>query len=256
MKRTDNVLLLRRFPFGESSLVVHVLASDGRRLHLVARGAYRPKSRLFGVLDFFDTLEVTWTERAGRTGGLGEVRQADIATRRRALTRDLARYRAASSGLELASQAAHEANPEPRLFAAVERFFDLLGDPERLPILERLAFDLELLNAIGLKPALEVCASCAGPAPPVEPGRAAFSAAGGGRLCAKCAQAERAGGVRVGTLPIEVLQGAALIARTSAAERKRLPPPPVRLQHALVDFIDRFLEYHLETRLSARHISR
>jgi len=245
---TGEALLLRRFPFGESSLVVHVLTADGRRLHLVARGAYRPKSRLFGALDFFDTLELTWTERKG----LGEVRKADLARRRRGLTRDLARYRAASAGLELVHQAAHEENREPRVFAALEGFFDHLEDPGRDPLIERLAFDLELLDAVGLAPALETCASCAGAAPPVEPGKAAFSAAAGGRLCAACAARERAGGARVGTLPVEVLAGAALLVRTSAAARRELPPPPAALLRALVDFVDRFLEYHLETRLVAR----
>lgn len=247
----SHALLLRRFPFGESSLIVHVLTDEGRRLHLVARGAYRPKSRLFGALDFFDTLDLVWTERKG----LGEVRSADVAVRRRALTRDLVRYRAASAGLELAQQAAREESREPRLYQALTHLFDHLSDPARHPLLERLAFDLELLDTIGLAPALELCATCGAPAPPVEPGRVAFSAAAGGRLCAKCAARERAGGVRVGTLPIEVLQGAALLSKTSAAKRKRLPPPPAPLQHALVDFIDRFLEYHLETRLVARHIS-
>lgn len=254
MNHASRALLLRRFPFGESSLVVHVLLEDGRRKHLVARGAYRPKSRLSGVLDVFDTLELSWSQRPNQP--LGEVRAADIATRRRAITRDLRVYRAASAGLELASQAAHEGSREPRLFAALEGFFDLVGEAGRDPDLERLAFDLELLDAVGLAPALETCASCAGAAPPVEPGRAAFSAAAGGRLCAKCAARERATGVRVGTLPLEVLAGAALLERTPAPERKALPPPPPQLRHALEDFVDRFLEYHLEARLVARHANR
>ena len=50
----DNALLLRRFPYGESSLVVHALTRAHGRVALLARGAYRPKSAYCGVLDLFD----------------------------------------------------------------------------------------------------------------------------------------------------------------------------------------------------------
>ncbi|MDB4538630.1 recombination protein O N-terminal domain-containing protein, partial [bacterium] len=53
-------LLLRRTPFGETSLVVHVLTPDHGRVELMAKGAHRPRSRFFGVLDWFDTLDLSW----------------------------------------------------------------------------------------------------------------------------------------------------------------------------------------------------
>ena len=249
-KESEPGLLLRRFPYGESSLIAHVLVKSGRRIHLMARGAFRPKSRYFGVLDYFDTLDLTWTTRP--TSGMAELNAADVQVTRRALTRDLERYRAAHAGLELVQLAAREGGREPRLFTALEGLFEHLCDPARRPGIERVAFDLDLLAALGWAPALEVCASCGEAAPPVEPGRAAFSAAAGGRLCANCAARERASGVRVGTLPLEVLGGAALLATTPAAERALLPPPPPKLFRELGDFVDRFLEYHLETRLRVR----
>lgn len=246
----ERALVLARYPYGETSLIVHLLVASGRKKACMARGAFRPKSRYSGVLDLFDTLEVEWTERP--SAGLGELRGARITQRRRTLTRDLARYRTAHAALELARKVAREEVREPRLFGALEGLFDHLGAPERQPRLELVAFHLELLDALGLAPALELCATCGGEAPAVEDGRAAFSAAAGGRLCPNCAARERASGLRVGTLPAEVLAGAALVATTPADERALLPPPPVELFRGLVDFIDRFLEYHLETRLRTR----
>jgi DNA repair protein RecO (recombination protein O) len=231
-------------------LIVHVLTESGRRKGCMARGAFRSKSRLFGVLDLFDTLELEWTER--RSSGLIELRAAELVIRRRDITRDVTRYRAAHAGLELAAHAAREEARDPRLYHALEALFDHLGETRRNPGLELVAFDLELLEALGLAPALTLCAACGEAAPPVEPGRAAFSASAGGRLCSNCATRERASGQRVGTLPLEVLGGAALLATTPAAERALLPPPPAALFHELVDFVDRFLEYHLETRLRTR----
>jgi recombinational DNA repair protein (RecF pathway) len=82
--------------------------------------------------------------------------------------------------------------------------------------------------------------------------RAAFSAGAGGRLCRKCATEARAQGARVGTLGVEVLSAAAILSKRSADERAELPPMPEELFRALRDFVDRFLEYHLETKLRSR----
>jgi DNA repair protein RecO (recombination protein O) len=256
----DRALVLRRFPFGESPLVVHLLTAEGRRVHLVARGAHRPKSRYSGVLDLFDTLELEWSTSArpgaeAAAAGLGELRAGRTLTRRRAMTRDLVRYRAALAGLELAGRAAREEAAEPDLFELAERLLEHLEDLERAPLVQLLAFDLDLLDLLGLAPALRRCAACGGPAPEVEPGRAAFSAARGGRLCRKCAGEARDEQARVGTLRADVLAGAALLAEASPEERAALPSPPPGLLAGLFEFIDRFLEFHLETRLRSRPVS-
>lgn len=251
----DQALVLRRFPFGESSLVIHALSREGRRVHLVARGAHRAKSRYSGLLDLFDTLELEWSTRPGQTGGLGELRGGQLVTRRRSLTRDLMRYRAALAGLELAGRAAREEAAEPGLFPVVEGLLNHLDDPARRPEVELLAFDLQLLELLGLAPSLTLCASCGGGAAEVKPGRAAFSAARGGRLCRKCAGEARDDGARVGTLRTDVLTSAALLKERTADERLALPPPPDGLLSSLFDFVDRFLEFHLETRLRTRPVT-
>ena len=249
-RHADRALLLRRFPFGESSLVVHLLTGEGRRVHLVARGAHRPKSRYAGLLDLFDTLDLSWTMRPG--GGLGELRSGSLATRRRGLTGDLARYRTALAVLELAGRAAREEAAEPGLFQLVEATLDQLALADRDPTVELVAFDLALLGLLGLAPAVTHCAACGGPAPEVAPGKAAFSAARGGRLCRNCGGDARAEGARVGTLRADVLAAAAVLAASDGARRAALPPPPAGLLAALVSFVDRFLEFHLETRLRSR----
>jgi len=249
---TDRGLVLRRFPFGESSLIIHVLTLHHGRVHLVARGAFRAKSKLCGLLDLFDTLELTWTQSKQST--MGELREGQLETRRRELTRDLTRYRTALAGLELASTAAREGLPDRGLFLRLEGFLDLTSDSERNPALELLAFDLALLVGLGLAPVLDTCAACGDSAAPVDRAgaRAAFSAGVGGRLCRKCATEARVQGARVGTLGVEVLSAAAILSRHSATERAALPPMPEDLFRGLRDFVDRFLEYHLETKLRSR----
>jgi DNA repair protein RecO (recombination protein O) len=245
---SDSALVLRRFPFGESSLVLQVLARRHGRVHLIARGAYRPKSRYYAALDLFDTLELEGGQARGRE--LLNLRGASIRVRRARIAEDLASFRAATTALELAALVARPDQPGEELFGRLTSLLDLLaepasGVPSALPL---AAFELGLLEHLGLAPALAGCAACGAPATAAR-GRAAFSAGAGGRLCAGCAAEARASGRRVGTMPVAVLAaGRELLSsgsRPSAAATMACLEVGVE---RVRDLIARFLEYHLEGR--------
>lgn len=242
----DRALLLRRFPYGESSLVCHALTREHGRLHVLAKGAYRPTSRYYAALDLFDTLELEWSATPGRE--LSNLVAAEIETRRAAIPRSLAAFDAGVTALELAGLGAPEGHANPELFDTLGAALDALAAGVA-PAAALVEFELAFLHNLGLAPALAACASCGGAAPPLEPegepwARVAFSASSGGRLCSACAIAARAAGRRVGTLPAPVLERAdALLAgRVRAAELSGDELERVR------DFVARFLEVHLESR--------
>jgi hypothetical protein len=86
---------------------------------------------------------------------------------------------------------------------------------------------------------------CGGAAPANTTGRAWFSAGAGGRLCARCAQAARASGRRVGTLPLAVLDDArSLLASTDDDRQANWTSTRTDLVR---DFVGRFLDYHLKS---------
>ena len=245
----DRALVLRRFAFGETSLVAQVLARDHGRVHLLAKGAYRPKSRYYGTLDLFDTLELEWSAPRGE---LASLRSAELAERRHAIPRDLERYGAGLTVLELTSLAARPGQSSPELFELASEALDVLAAPGASPAVALAAFELRFLAAIGLAPALEPCAACGGEAPPVVEGseggeggaRVAFSAGAGGRLCPRCAAEARAAGRRVGTLPLAVLERASQLAQGGTRAGGFEPGELERIR----DFAARFLEYQLEGR--------
>lgn len=237
----DRALLLKRTPYGESSLVVQALTERHGRVGLMAKGAYRTSSRFFAVLDLCDTLELEW--QSSPRSELGALRGASLLVRRPALPRTPRRFRCAASVLELAEITSRSGQPEPELFALAARALDDLQRGEA-PDAVQARFELGLLELLGLPPALEGCAACAGEAPPVDAAglRAAFSAGAGGRLCRRCAEEARAAGRRVGTLPVQVLADArALLASAAGA------PGEERLVRVR-DFVERFLGYHLDAR--------
>lgn len=227
--------------------MVHALTRRHGRIAALARGAHRPTSGYFAVLDLFDTLELAWRPRRG--GALAELSRGALHTRRHRLARDPSRYRAALAALELAELGSRPGQPEPQLFGLLERALDRLAEGRASPLAARLAFELAFLDLHGLLPALGRCAACGRAAPPPDPRqpRVAFSAGAGGRLCPPCAAEAKAAGRRVGTLPLDTLEAAAA---ALDAERRGAPPPALEEELAVrtLDWVGRFTGYHLEDR--------
>ena len=245
----DRGLVLRRYRYGESSLVVHLLTPRHGRVHLLAKGAYRPRSAYSGVLDLFDTLELGW--RRPRNADLGTLVSASLATRRRAVSADLARYRAGLALLELAALAAQPERPDPEAFALVETWLDLLGPGGPDPELALVAFDLRFLQNLGLSPALTGCAACGEAGSSARARAVPFSTAAGGRLCDRCAAEARAAGRRVGSLPLNVLRIAQSLAEAAPGHLARFQVRADALR-GVRRFVQRFLDVHLETRPRSR----
>ncbi len=244
----DSALVLRRFRYGESSLVVHLLTSAHGRVSLLAKGAYRPKSAYCGVLDLFDTLDLTW--RARRGADLGLLAAGAIESRRRRVSSNLERYRAGLAMLELAGLGAREQHEERDLFALTEAGLDALHAAEVEPELCCAVFDLRFLRLQGVAPALRRCAMC-GTDLPSGAGSVPFSIALGGRLCEACAREARSDDARgaeaVGSESFATLRLAQSLLDTPFDHVARIRLDSGRTR-SLRAFVRRFLEYHLETR--------
>lgn len=246
-RTADRALVLRRFPYGESSLVVHLLTPRHGRVAVLAKGAYRVHSGYFGVLDLFDTLRISW--RPNPRTDLGLLVEAALLQRRRGITSSLAGYRASLSILELARLGAREGHEEAELFELVVDALDQLARPEADPGLVPVAFELHFLALSGLAPALDACAACgAASGEPRSPdARIPFSHARGGRLCPACAARARDEGLPVGTQPLHVLRVARSLLQTPLRLLPRVRLDPARITRVR-DLVRRFLEYHLESR--------
>jgi len=242
----DRALLLKRFAFSESSLVVHLCTREHGRVHLLAKGAYRPTSRYFAVLDLLDTLELEWQHDPRRE--LGNLRAGSVEVLRRRIPSRGDLWSAAGTMLELADLASRPDHADPELFDLLEAGLGELDSPASSADAALAAFEIGYLGVLGLAPALSTCAACGGDAPPVSAGgepRAAFSAGAGGRLCRRCADEARASGRRVGTLPVRTLEDARAFQLQGARAGDRLPSDRI---DRVRDFAGRFLDYHLEAR--------
>lgn len=242
---TDRALVLRRFRYGESSLLVHLLTPDSGRVVALAKGAYRPTSGYAGVLDLFHGLEVTW--QPSRSSEVGLLRTARLVERRRGVTGTLERYEQGCAALELAGLGARAGAADPALFHLTETTLDALDAGRVEPRLAGLAFQLGFLGCMGLTPALEHCAACGLDLRAERLRSVPFAPGAGGRLCPACATEARRVGTRLQSLARPVLRVARSVrdAELAALDRVQLD---AALAADLERFVRDFVEYHLESR--------
>ena len=144
-------LILRTHLLTETSLIVHWLTRDFGRLATVAKGARRPKSPFRGKLDLFYLAEISFVR--SRRSELHILSEVSLRETHEALRHELALLQQAAYCAALIEQTTEMDTPLPA-------FFDLLvGVLESVPKQAArpqtvFAFEMKLLNLLGLKPDL------------------------------------------------------------------------------------------------------
>ena len=172
-------LVLRKTKLGETDLILTLLASDGRQVRAVAKGARRSKSRLGARVEPYTVLDMLL--HSGRT--LEILAEAETVTTHDALRADYDRTMAAAVVADLLDKGSMEGQSEPQIFDMALVTLDVMetASVETLEFLV-LAFLLKALAMHGYRPSLDRCAACGG-----DPhGAIAFSVESGGVLCEAC----------------------------------------------------------------------
>jgi DNA repair protein RecO (recombination protein O) len=182
---TTEAIVLRSFRFGEADRVLHVYTLDRGRVGAVAKGIRRTKSRFGARLEPLSHVEATLHQ--GR-GELHTVTGAELVRPHRAAREQPYRLAVGLVGLETMLRLFTEQEANPRAFAALARFLDVLDDlPPRAgrPALDplALAFQLKLLWLAGYLPHVTSCVNCGGTTDIV-----GFSPRSGGAVCRACSE--------------------------------------------------------------------
>jgi DNA repair protein RecO (recombination protein O) len=183
----DRAFVLRVSPYGESDLVVLLLAEEAGVVSAIAK---RARSGSKHVLEPFHTLKV---ELAHSSGEMHVLRSSVIDRARVALLEDPARLDAAGRASRWVRALSPKKIPEPEVFAALERLLDVLAEGAKVDG-ALAAFGLELLETLGYGLELRGCARCAKARPQ---GKSAYvSGVAGGVLCESCRRGA------IGTAPL------------------------------------------------------
>lgn len=230
--RHDQGIVLRSYPFGDADRVVVLLSPNNGKIRTVAKGIRKTKSRFGGRLEPFTHVDLVLYE--GRN--LDTVTQVAVLEPFPRLRNDLDSVIAAGTMVEAADAVAQEDESSMRLFLLLHRGLRALEAGRIGPDLIT-SFLLKLADVVGVAPSLLVCASC---------GRAddlhRFSFGGGGALCDRCGVE---GSVRLRD-GITVY-----LAALAEAEFGGLPDTDAGLSGEAMGITRRFVEYHLDRKLSS-----
>ncbi len=144
-------IILRTRPLTETSLIVNWLTPKFGRISTAAKGARRPKSPFLGKLDLF--YEADFTFSRSRHSELHTLREVSLREMHPTLRHELGYLQQASYCAALIQQATETETPLPAIYELMRTFLAAL--PQRPPQPRNIyAFELKLLNELGLKPDL------------------------------------------------------------------------------------------------------
>ncbi len=230
-------LVLRKTKLGEADLILTLLATDGRQVRAVAKGARNPKSRFGARSEPYTLLDLLL--HTGRT--LEVIAEARTVESHEALRMDFDRAVHAAVVADLLDKASVEGQSDERLYGLALASLDALeGAPVEQLLSVTDAFLVKGMAMLGYRPQLSVCVECGAEAP------AAFSLEAGGVVCASCAPLA-AGVLRVGPDALLAL-GALLGARMAEVAGLGIP---AAVQRECFTLLRAFVATHVPARLKA-----
>jgi DNA repair protein RecO (recombination protein O) len=176
----DRAVVLRTYPFGESSTIAVVLTRTRGKVRLLGKGARRGKSPLSGSLATGTVCEIVFYAREER--GLQLVKEIEAAPAFESATADLERLCILQAGLEIVDRSVVERSADEQLFDLLETFMRLLSHADD-PWALFFAFEVGLLKIAGSFPSIRACGRCGRELDGVT---FAIDAASGAVTCAAC----------------------------------------------------------------------
>jgi DNA repair protein RecO (recombination protein O) len=181
-----SALVIRGTDFSETSRIVTLWTKEFGKVRALAKGGRRLKSNFDVALDLLTVCGIVFIRKT--SGSLDLLTEAQVQERFPQLRSDLAALYAAYYVAEMLNDWTQDHDPHPSLFDEALVTLRNLGQPGVITGACLAHFELVLLRELGYGPALAFCADC-GEA--LSGQGLAFSAAGGGVLCAACQSRQR-----------------------------------------------------------------
>jgi DNA repair protein RecO (recombination protein O) len=151
--------VLRNRPLGETDRLVTCFTLEHGKITGVAKGAGRLRSRFGGSLQPLSLIRLMLFGNEMRS--LYRIDHTDILTSFQAIRDDWEKVRPGLYAVDLVDALLLDADPQPRVFALLERLLISLsaGETARIELRLRL-FEARLLALVGYRPLVERCVIC------------------------------------------------------------------------------------------------
>ncbi len=233
-------LVVRATDWSETSRIVTLWTREFGKVRALAKGGRRLKSNFESALDLLTLCSIVVLRKS--SGSLDLLTEAQVAESFPRLRGDLSALYSGYYIAELLSECTQDYDPHPALFDEAVATLQTLGQ-SGLPTGPRLArFELVLLQELGYRPRLDVCADCGTKLadPPVTPGLY-FSPTAGGVVCATCRTKHR------DSHPLSVNGWRALTEWSESADAWQRPWEPT-VRNELRQLLNRYVSHLLGRR--------
>jgi DNA repair protein RecO (recombination protein O) len=238
----SDAIVLRRVKQGDTSQVVTLFARETGKVAVLAKGSRKPGSRFGSGLDLFNLTRIQYRPRPQRD--LVFLQSCDLRRGFEKLAQDVFGYASGGVCVELVDRFVPEGAASEEIFDLLLQALTILAETVPLPVGEELravavpiAFQIKLMDALGIAPELTGCIACG---ESDLGGSSTMSARRGGLLCRRCRAAE--GGRRLGRDTVEFLR-AALFGELAGVMTTPSPPPRGLILESR-GALDAVLEYH------------
>lgn len=233
---TTEAIVLRRYPFRETSITFSALTDRHGKIKGLVKGLRGPVNRHRSAMESMTVNRIVFYDT--RTSQLHLVTQCELLDPLAGIQRDLDIARLAALCVELADTVVPVGDPHPAIYhllkTTLERLAIGAGDPESI----RVHYILRLLRLAGFHPQLDECTGCAR----AVHAQGYWSAPQGGWLCAECLHHDpKAEAARPGLL--EALESLSLAEHPAECDAGLLPV----LRRRLDDFLRWRLDHPLKT---------
>lgn len=179
---STDAIVLHAFDYLETSRIVRLLTRDAGVVSVLARGARRSRARYGSGMDLYAEGLAQISIKPQRD--LHNLNNMEITRSRAGIAHDIGRFTAAAVISELVMRFVGEESGS-HLFDVTSHVFDEIAEsPPDETVQTAVAGAWRLIAALGLTPALDICASCHADIP--ADSDALFSHRAGGVLCTRC----------------------------------------------------------------------
>ncbi|HGE73078.1 TPA: DNA repair protein RecO [Candidatus Poribacteria bacterium] len=180
--KRSNAIVIGHYSLGEADKIIVFFTRDYGKVRAVARGAKRLKNRLSGRTEIFTYGDLIYFERVGKD--LHTINSFDIIESFQKIKEDLLKMAYCSYIADLIQHVTPESEPDPDTFDLMLSAMYLIESTADAEMVVR-AFEIRLLERIGLNPRLDSCIICSGE---INDNTPKFSIQSGGVICGKCAK--------------------------------------------------------------------
>ncbi len=148
MTKTTQIIILRSIDYQESSKIITVLSKEHGKISLIARGARRLKSKLAGLIEVGNILDVVYYYKETRS--LHTLSEASVAYQSLSFRQDFEKASVLYSTLELITQLTHENQKNTDIFNFADSFIRWLGNLDNVNLLIFPYVQIRMAQLIGI----------------------------------------------------------------------------------------------------------